>query len=160
MAMQIVMDHTGDTRHYFEIGDVEAISKAEARFKALTSLGYRPRSETRPVMLRSFGLSIRQQKKRSSIRDLSAADRRRYVYAAVDFRTATSAELFGYMLPLVFDPARALQGCRRTSGGPGNKVATRMAFSRSTCAVRCVENLRGCRRELRKTLSHQLWHGQ
>ena len=40
MAMQIVMDHTGDTRHYFEIGDVEAISKAEARFKALTSLGY------------------------------------------------------------------------------------------------------------------------
>jgi hypothetical protein len=40
MAMQIVMDHTGDTRHYFETGDAEAISKAEARFKALTSLGY------------------------------------------------------------------------------------------------------------------------
>ena len=40
MAMQIVMDHNGDTRHYFETGDVKAISKAEARFKELTSLGF------------------------------------------------------------------------------------------------------------------------
>lgn len=40
MAMQVVMDYTGDTRHFFEIGDVEATSKAEARFEMLTSLGF------------------------------------------------------------------------------------------------------------------------
>jgi len=40
MATQIVMDHTGDTRHNFDAADVEALSKAEKRFKALTSVGF------------------------------------------------------------------------------------------------------------------------
>jgi hypothetical protein len=40
MATQIVMDHTGDTRHYFDADDTEAISRAKERFKALTSLGF------------------------------------------------------------------------------------------------------------------------
>jgi hypothetical protein len=35
MATQIVMDHTGDTRHYFDTDDTEALLKAEERFKAL-----------------------------------------------------------------------------------------------------------------------------
>jgi hypothetical protein len=57
MAMQIVMDHTGDSRHYFEIGDVVAISKAEARFKTLTSLGYTAAVRKAPgdvTVMRSF----------------------------------------------------------------------------------------------------------
>ena len=37
MATQIVMDHTGDTRHYFTVDDTEALLKAEERFRALTS---------------------------------------------------------------------------------------------------------------------------
>ena len=40
MATQIVMDHTGDTRHYFDPDDVEALWKAEVRFKTLTSVGF------------------------------------------------------------------------------------------------------------------------
>ena len=40
MATQIVMDHTGDTRHYFNADDTEALHKAEERFKALTSAGF------------------------------------------------------------------------------------------------------------------------
>jgi hypothetical protein len=40
MATQIVMDHTGDTRHYFNTDDAEALSKAEERFKSLTSVGF------------------------------------------------------------------------------------------------------------------------
>ena len=32
MATQIVMDHTGDTRHYFNADDAEALFKAEERF--------------------------------------------------------------------------------------------------------------------------------
>jgi hypothetical protein len=32
------MDHTGDTRHYFDAKDAEA--KAEARFKNLTGVGF------------------------------------------------------------------------------------------------------------------------
>jgi hypothetical protein len=40
MATQIVMDHTGDTRHHFDADDAKALSKAEERFKALTSVGF------------------------------------------------------------------------------------------------------------------------
>jgi hypothetical protein len=40
MATQIVMDHTGDTRHYFKADDTEALHKAEERFKLLTTIGF------------------------------------------------------------------------------------------------------------------------
>jgi hypothetical protein len=40
MATQIVMDHTGDTRHYFDAKDAEALAKAEERFKELTGAGF------------------------------------------------------------------------------------------------------------------------
>jgi hypothetical protein len=40
MASQIVMDHTGDTRHQFDAADTEASSKAEERFRTLTGLGF------------------------------------------------------------------------------------------------------------------------
>jgi hypothetical protein len=40
MATQIVMDASGDTRHSFDAADTEALSKAEERFKALTSVGF------------------------------------------------------------------------------------------------------------------------
>ena len=40
MATQIVMDRTGDTRHYFDKTDFEARSKAEERFERLTGLGF------------------------------------------------------------------------------------------------------------------------
>jgi hypothetical protein len=38
MATQIVMDHTGDTRHVFE--PMKAVAKAEHRFRQLTSVGF------------------------------------------------------------------------------------------------------------------------
>jgi hypothetical protein len=40
MATQIVMDQTGDTRHYFHADDAEAVSKAEERFELLTAVGF------------------------------------------------------------------------------------------------------------------------
>jgi hypothetical protein len=40
MATQVVMDHTGDTRHNFDATDTDALSEAEERFKALTSVGF------------------------------------------------------------------------------------------------------------------------
>ena len=40
MAAHIVMDYTGDTRHYFNTDDTEALSKAEARFKMLIASGF------------------------------------------------------------------------------------------------------------------------
>jgi len=40
MATQIVMDQTGDTRHYFNADDTEAFSQAEKRFKLLTNVGF------------------------------------------------------------------------------------------------------------------------
>ena len=40
MATQIVMDHTGDTRHYFDTKDVQALGQAEGRFRELTGVGF------------------------------------------------------------------------------------------------------------------------
>jgi hypothetical protein len=40
MATQIVMDHTGDTRHQFDPADVAAVAEAERRFKELTGYGF------------------------------------------------------------------------------------------------------------------------
>ena len=40
MATQIVMDHTGDTRHQFDPADATAVAEAERRFKELTGYGF------------------------------------------------------------------------------------------------------------------------
>jgi hypothetical protein len=40
MATQVVMDHTGDTRHQFDLGDAAAVAEAEVRFKELTGAGF------------------------------------------------------------------------------------------------------------------------
>jgi hypothetical protein len=40
MAMQIVMDHTGDSRHQFDPADAAAVAEAEERFKMLTGIGF------------------------------------------------------------------------------------------------------------------------
>ena len=40
MATQIVMDRTGDTRHNFDANDLQALTKAEERFKELTKVGF------------------------------------------------------------------------------------------------------------------------
>jgi hypothetical protein len=40
MATQIVMDHTGDTRHYFDANDASALRGAEERFEELTGKGF------------------------------------------------------------------------------------------------------------------------
>ena len=40
MATQIVMDHTGDSRHHFNPRDAKSLLKAEQRFKELTGSGF------------------------------------------------------------------------------------------------------------------------
>jgi hypothetical protein len=40
MAVQIVMDHTGDTRHCFNSDDAQELTKAEERFRQLTKAGF------------------------------------------------------------------------------------------------------------------------
>lgn len=41
MAVHIVMDRSGDTRHEFDAADTKALSLAEARFTELTGKGFR-----------------------------------------------------------------------------------------------------------------------
>ena len=41
MAVQIVMDRTGDTRHEFDKADSKALALAEERFLDLTGKGFR-----------------------------------------------------------------------------------------------------------------------
>jgi hypothetical protein len=40
MATQIVMDHAGHSSHEFDADDIEALAKAERRFRELTSEGF------------------------------------------------------------------------------------------------------------------------
>jgi hypothetical protein len=40
MATQIVMNHSGDTRHVFDANDANALLEAERRFKELTGAGF------------------------------------------------------------------------------------------------------------------------
>lgn len=40
MAIQIVMDRTGDSRHSFDPNDVQELAKAEQRFYELTKVGF------------------------------------------------------------------------------------------------------------------------
>jgi hypothetical protein len=40
MAVQIVMDHSGDSRHHFDANDLKALAEAERRFKVLTGNGF------------------------------------------------------------------------------------------------------------------------
>jgi len=40
MAVQIVMDHTGDSRHTFDLNDAKQLAEAERRFRELTGAGF------------------------------------------------------------------------------------------------------------------------
>jgi hypothetical protein len=40
MAMQIVLDRTGDSRHHFDADDVASLAKAETRFNELVGHGF------------------------------------------------------------------------------------------------------------------------
>jgi hypothetical protein len=40
MHAQIVMDHTGDTRHHFDRKDELAVAESRQRFRELTDAGY------------------------------------------------------------------------------------------------------------------------
>jgi hypothetical protein len=48
MATQIVMDHSGDTRHHFDPTDARASAEARRRFETLTAAGFTPAVRTRP----------------------------------------------------------------------------------------------------------------
>ena len=48
MSVQIVMNHTGDSRHFFEADDAVALAKAEERFKRLTGRGFTAAVRTGP----------------------------------------------------------------------------------------------------------------
>jgi hypothetical protein len=48
MRIQIVMDHTGDTRYRFDATDAAAVAEAEERFQKLTSAGFTAAERTGP----------------------------------------------------------------------------------------------------------------
>lgn len=46
MAKHIVMDHTGDTQHEFDVKDKVSLDEAEKRFKELTGVGFTAAART------------------------------------------------------------------------------------------------------------------
>ncbi|MGV7219447.1 hypothetical protein [Bradyrhizobium sp. UFLA05-112] len=46
MATQIVMDHTGDSRHFFDQTDTKGVAGAERRFRKLTGQGFTAATRT------------------------------------------------------------------------------------------------------------------
>jgi hypothetical protein len=63
MAIQIVMDHTGDTRHRFDAADCAAVEEARERFLELTNAGFTAAVRTGPGqqrIIRSFDPSAEE----------------------------------------------------------------------------------------------------
>ena len=61
MAIQIVMDRSGDTRHTFDAGNRAAVAEAEKRFMELTGAGFTAAFRTGPgeqQIMRSFDPSV------------------------------------------------------------------------------------------------------
>jgi hypothetical protein len=57
MAIQIVMDRTGDSRYSFDPNDAQDLAKAEQRFHELTKVGFTAAVRTGPgqvSQIRSF----------------------------------------------------------------------------------------------------------
>jgi hypothetical protein len=48
MATQIVMDHSGDSRHFFDNSEADALAEAERLFLEFTSKGYTAAVRTSP----------------------------------------------------------------------------------------------------------------
>jgi hypothetical protein len=46
MAVQIVMDHNGDTRHVFDANNAKELARAEKRFRELTGAGFTAATRT------------------------------------------------------------------------------------------------------------------
>jgi len=63
MPVQIVMDTTGDTRHYFDVDDEASLAEAEERFKKLTGAGFTAAKRTgagSSELIRSFDPTARE----------------------------------------------------------------------------------------------------
>ncbi len=61
MATQIIMDRNGDTRHTFDVKNIDALLDAERRFKALTGAGFTAATRTtsgEPVVTRTFDPTV------------------------------------------------------------------------------------------------------
>jgi hypothetical protein len=57
MAVQVVMDQSGDSRHAFDSNDYDAVALAEARFLELTGAGFTAAARSglgEPRVIRSF----------------------------------------------------------------------------------------------------------
>ena len=63
MAIQIVMDRTGDSRHHFNSHDAQELAKAEQRFYELTKVGFTAAVRTGPgqvCQIRSFDPNVEE----------------------------------------------------------------------------------------------------
>ena len=57
MAIQIVMDRTGDSRHHFDPSDAQEVAEAERQSRELTNAGFTDATRSSPgqvTQLRSF----------------------------------------------------------------------------------------------------------
>jgi hypothetical protein len=63
MAIQIVMDHSGDSRNLFDPKDRASLAKAEDRFRELMDAGFTAAARTtgsNPIIIRRFDPAIEE----------------------------------------------------------------------------------------------------
>jgi hypothetical protein len=74
MATQIVMDHSGDSRHFFDTSDADALAEAERLFLEFTSKGYTAAVRTSPGEVTRITTFLQRRKRHCFSRGLWAGE--------------------------------------------------------------------------------------
>ena len=130
MAIQIVMDRTGDSRHHFNSHDAQELAKAEQRFYELTKVGFTAAVRTGQVRSPRSNRSTRTRRRPFSSPGWSAGSR---PFCHVRLSTAAAR----WPLPKESDASPVHQArLRGHAGGPVAGSIAKMAVAEPARAVR------------------------
>ncbi|MCP1744946.1 hypothetical protein ABIF65_006603 [Bradyrhizobium japonicum] len=128
MAIQIVMDRTGDSRHLFNSHDAQELAKAEQRFYELTKVGFTAAVRAGPgqvSQIRSFDPNAEET--------VFFPQAGRRVVGHVRLSTVAAK----WSLPQESDASPLHQArCRGHAGGPITATIEKMAVAEPAGAVR------------------------
>jgi hypothetical protein len=152
-ATQIVMDHTGDTRHQFDPADAAAVAEAEERFKMLTGAGFTTSKRLGASKSEASRVSARPDGRGDAVH---SAAQGRMIWVELFVELGVALMIVGASIIVAVMTAQ-----RKPAASPqaDADAPPRVAFPQAGRAVRLLQAFRGDRIRHRRALPHQVWHG-